>query len=119
EATQLSDEDYCDLVEVYFEAVMEYAEYAQEEGSTNCLNYFQNDIITITAPGVGDYILKCQRSTKQIWLCSPISGSEAYDWVVHGEKQYVDDGRTMGQWLRMSSGTNLSEVLNTELGLEM
>ncbi|MCJ1251051.1 Mitochondrial chaperone Frataxin [Trapelia coarctata] len=97
---------------------MEYSEMAQEEGSSITLER-QNDVITITAPGVGDYILKCRGSTKQIWLCSPISGSEGYDWVVHGKKQYVDDGVTMGQWLHMNSGTNLSEVLNTELGLEM
>lgn len=34
EVTQLSDEDYCSLVAVYFEAVMEYSEMAQEEGSS-------------------------------------------------------------------------------------
>ncbi|KAF2462811.1 uncharacterized protein BDR25DRAFT_386137 [Lindgomyces ingoldianus] len=73
EATQLSNEDYCSLVAVYFEAVIECAAMAQEEGS-NIAPGHRNDVITSPALGVGDYILKCQRSTKQIWLYSPISG---------------------------------------------
>jgi frataxin len=76
-------------------------------------------VIIITAPGKGGYILMHQHPTKQIWLSSPVLGSKAYDWVVDGEKQHVDDGVTMGQWLQLTDGTNLSEVLNTELGSEM
>lgn len=40
EVTQLSDEDYCSLVAVYFEAVIEYAAMAQEEGSSIALEYW-------------------------------------------------------------------------------
>ncbi|KAH7394675.1 hypothetical protein BKA66DRAFT_410359 [Pyrenochaeta sp. MPI-SDFR-AT-0127] len=118
EATQLSKEDYSSLVEVYFEAVIEYTGHAQGEGFSITLEH-RNDVITITAPGIGDYFLQRQHRTHQIWLYSPISGSKDYDWVVDGLKQYVDDGVTMGEWLHLSDGTNLSDVLNTELGLKM
>ncbi|KAF1997836.1 hypothetical protein P154DRAFT_605115, partial [Amniculicola lignicola CBS 123094] len=77
----------------------------------------------ITTPGVGDYILKRQRSTKQIWLCSPISGSRGYDWVADSYRHYADNdddrGVGLGQWLYLRNGTFLTTVLNTELGLRM
>ncbi|KAF2471352.1 uncharacterized protein BDR25DRAFT_393469 [Lindgomyces ingoldianus] len=39
EATQLSDNDYGELVELYFEAVVQYSEIAQEEGSTIAVEF--------------------------------------------------------------------------------
>lgn len=75
--------------------------------------------MTLTAPGVGRFVLKRQPSSKQICLSSPITGSKAYDWVVDGLEEYPDDEVTFGQWLHLKDGTNLSAVLNTELGLEM
>ncbi|KAH8728496.1 hypothetical protein GQ44DRAFT_609287, partial [Phaeosphaeriaceae sp. PMI808] len=109
--TQLSNKDYISLVELYFEAVVEYAGIVQEERSDITLEH-RNDVITITAPGIGDYILERQHSTNQIWLNSPIPGSNGYDWVGNSEKQDVDDNTPMGQWPHLSDGTNLSEVLN-------
>lgn len=50
---------------------------------------------------------------------SPISGSKAFDWVAQGEKGHPYDGMTFGQWLHLGDGTNLSALLNRELGLEM
>jgi hypothetical protein len=38
-ATQLADQDYSSLAELYFEAVIEYAGHAQEEGSSITLEY--------------------------------------------------------------------------------
>jgi frataxin-like iron-binding protein CyaY len=162
-ATQLSNKDYVDLADLYFEAVKEYAGYVQEEkleltvehqvwsyllsircshvtsleticNSTqaNSLLSFQNNVITITAPGIGNYALKRHDSIRQIWFSSPILGSTSFEWFEHGEngeKQggYDENGEqkdgyddvVMGQWLQLSDGTNLSEILNRELRMEM
>ncbi|KAF1358488.1 hypothetical protein EJ07DRAFT_14903, partial [Lizonia empirigonia] len=72
---------------------------------------FQNDVITITAPGIGNYVLKRHDSTRQIWFDSPISGSTGFEWSEHEGR----DDMIAGQWLKLSDGTNLSEVLNREL----
>ncbi|KAL5401073.1 hypothetical protein PMIN03_011827 [Paraphaeosphaeria minitans] len=111
----------------YFEAVEEYAGYVIELTVEH-----QNDVITITAPGIGNYVLKRHDSIRQIWLSSPISGSTGFEWFEYGgsgEKQdvYDENGEqqdgygdvVMGQWLQLSDGTNLSEVLNGDLRMEM
>lgn len=79
-------------------------------------------MITITAPGIGNYVLKRHDSIRQIWLSSPISGSAGFEWVEYGENGEEQDGNNnvvMGQWLQLSDGTNLSEILNRELRMEM
>ncbi|KAH8691716.1 hypothetical protein GQ44DRAFT_599543, partial [Phaeosphaeriaceae sp. PMI808] len=105
------------LADVYFEAVEEYAGYVQEEGLELTVEH-RSDVITITAPGIGNYILERHDSTRQIWLNSPISGSAGFEWFEYGENGEKQDGYddvVMGKWLRLSNGTNLSEVLNREL----
>ena len=50
---------------------------------------------------------------------SPMSGSRAYDWVEHGQKQFPDDGMTFTKWLHLRDGTRLSAILNADLGLKI
>lgn len=89
-------------------------------------------MITITAAGIGNYVLKHHDSIRQIWLSSPISGSTGFEWFEHGENSGKQDGYdekseqqdgyndvVMGRWRQLNNGTNLSEVLNRELGMEM
>ena len=73
---------------------------------------------------MGSYIIKKQPSNRQIWLNSPISGQKYYDWVGLGgggssETQDTEDGIQFGKWLYLKDGSNMSMLLNTELGLEM
>ncbi|KAI7781463.1 hypothetical protein LA080_014639 [Diaporthe eres] len=118
EASRLSRKQFCELLDLYSEAVLEYSGYAREQGS-NIQAHRLGDVITIDASGVGSFILRSDPRSKQITLESPISGSKVFDWVVRGQKQYIDDGMTMGAWLFLKDGKNLSAILNAELGLEM
>lgn len=148
----LSDQDFCGVVAKYFDTIISEVERAQKEGSSIALEHrvrsaqrknalipynpvihwsqeanrlisFQNEVLIIAAAGVGDYILKPQRSTEQIRLCSPISGSKSYDWGADSWKYYADDSNPHGigvaQWVQLSTSTNLSDVLNKELGLQI
>ncbi|KAH8726698.1 hypothetical protein GQ44DRAFT_705353 [Phaeosphaeriaceae sp. PMI808] len=119
-AKPLSDQDFCGVVAKYFEAIISEVERAQQRALA--LEH-SNEVLIITAAGVGDYILKPQRSTEQIRLCSPISGSKSYDWGADSWKYYANDSNPHGigvaQWVQLSSGTNLSDVLNKELGLQI
>ncbi|KAH8600197.1 hypothetical protein B0O99DRAFT_504122 [Bisporella sp. PMI_857] len=134
-ATHLSDQNYCELIDVYFEAVIEYSGYAHEQGSnikverlvrlyythgTLYTHYCtQNNVITIAAPKIGSFLLTGEPHSRRVLLSSPISGSKAFDWVVPGQEQYINNGSTMGEWLCLEDGVNLSTILNAELGLEM
>ena len=79
-------------------------------------------MLNITVPGVGTYVLNKQPPNRQIWLSSPLSGPKRYDWVVLGDGQHEkQDTRPYvgGQWIYLRDGSNLTTLLNEELGLEM
>src|ERR1700722_4301034 len=70
----------------------------------------------------GDYVLNKQPPNKQIWLSSPISGPKRYDWVVQGDRMHEkQDTRSFlsGQWIYLRDGSNLTELLNSELSLKL
>ncbi|KAG9230594.1 hypothetical protein BJ875DRAFT_150653 [Amylocarpus encephaloides] len=117
-ATHLSEQNYRELIDVYFKAVIEYSGYAQEQGSNIKVGRL-NNVITIAAPKTGSFLLTGESHSRRVLLSSPISGSKAFDWVVPGQEQYIDNGSTMGEWLCLEDGVNLSTILNAELGMEM
>lgn len=89
---------------------------------TDLCCYFQAGVLNITAPGIGTYVLNKQPPNKQIWLSSPLSGPKRFDWVVIGDGQHEkQDTRPYvgGQWIYLRDGSNLTTLLNAELGLEM
>ena len=88
-------------------------------------------MLKISVPDVGSYIIEKQPSNKQIWLNSPISGQKYNDWVglgqggedeieeheIREDEIYVEEW--FGEWLYLKDGSNMSTLLNTELGMEM
>lgn len=67
-------------------------------------------------------MLNKQPPNRQIWLSSPISGPKRYDWVVTGDSMHEkQDTRepTQGQWLYLRDGSNLTDLLNEELTLNI
>ena len=79
-------------------------------------------VLNITVPAIGVYVLNKQPPNKQIWLSSPISGPKRYDWVLEGDHMHEKEGSKdyiRGQWIYLRDGSNLTTLLNKELGLEM
>lgn len=88
------------------------------ESYTN--NECQAGVLNITVPAVGTYVLNKQPPNKQIWLSSPISGPKRYDWIVEGDRMHEKQETrefAHGQWVYLRDGSNLTELLNTELGI--
>lgn len=82
----------------------------------------QAGVLNVTVPGIGTYVLNKQPPNKQIWLSSPISGPKRYDWVVQGDGMTEKEGTREfigGQWIYLRDGSNLTELLNSELGIEL
>ncbi|KAH3448100.1 hypothetical protein KXV91_001663 [Aspergillus fumigatus] len=78
--------------------------------------------MNISVPGVGTYVLNKQPPNKQIWLSSPISGPKRYDWVLEGDQMHEkQDARPFGngQWIYLRDGSNLTDLLNAELSLNI
>lgn len=73
--------------------------------------------MNITFPPNGTYVLNKQPPNKQIWLSSPISGPKRYDWVLSGESMHQKEGSGNGEWVYLRDGTNLTSLLNKELGI--
>lgn len=65
------------------------------------------------------YVLNKQPPNKQIWLSSPISGPKRFDWVVSGESMHQKEGGGSGDWVYLRDGSTLSEIIRTELDVEL
>lgn len=79
-------------------------------------------MLNIVAPGIGTFVLNKQPPNKQVWLSSPISGPKRYDWIVEGDGAHEkQDSRpyASGQWIYLRDGSNLTDLLNEELSLNM
>ncbi|RLM00836.1 hypothetical protein CFD26_108761 [Aspergillus turcosus] len=149
EPSPLTDAQYHDFAEHYLNVVQNEVEKAQEEGSdieaeysvripglrsSSCVFLFLSKathaalmickagVMNISLPGVGTYVLNKQPPNKQIWLSSPISGPKRYDWVVEGDQMHEkQDTRPFGngQWIYLRDGSNLTDLLNAELSLNI
>ncbi|KAJ5880321.1 Frataxin [Penicillium subrubescens] len=121
EPSPLTPEEYHEYSEHYFNVLLGELEKAQEEGSDVEAEYSAG-VLNITVPAIGTYVLNKQPPNKQIWLSSPISGPKRYDWIVEGDSMYEkQDSRPFvhGQWIYLRDGSNLTELLNTELTLQL
>jgi frataxin len=82
----------------------------------------QAGVLNISVPALGTYVLNKQPPNKQIWLSSPISGPKRYDWIVEGDYMHEkQESRPFvnGQWIYLRDGSNLTELLNSELTLRL
>ncbi|KAI1909493.1 hypothetical protein LOZ61_004933 [Ophidiomyces ophidiicola] len=121
EPSPLTDEQYRDYSEHYFNVLLMELEKAQEEGSETEAEYSAG-VLNVNVPSIGTYVLNKQPPNKQIWLSSPVSGPKRYDWVVQGDSMGEKEGTREyigGQWIYLRDGSNLTTLLNEELGIRM
>ncbi|KAA8648775.1 hypothetical protein EYZ11_004905 [Aspergillus tanneri] len=121
EPSPLTDAQYHEYAEHYLNVLQTELENAQEEGSDMEAEYSAG-VLNISVPAVGTYVLNKQPPNKQIWLSSPISGPKRFDWVVEGDQMHEkQDTRPFvnGQWIYLRDGSNLTDLLNSELTLSI
>ncbi|KAF5858171.1 Mitochondrial chaperone Frataxin [Aspergillus alliaceus] len=121
EPSPLTDGEYHEYAEHYLNVLQTEIEKVQEEGADIEAEYSAG-VLNIVLPGVGTYVLNKQPPNKQIWLSSPISGPKRYDWVLEGDHMHEkQDTRPFvnGQWVYLRDGSNLTELLNSELTLNI
>ncbi|EEP80296.1 hypothetical protein UREG_05138 [Uncinocarpus reesii 1704] len=121
EPSPLTDAQYHEYSEHYFNVLLTELEQAHEEGSETEAEYSAG-VLNVTVPGVGTYVVNKQPPNKQIWLSSPISGPKRFDWVVQGDSMGEKEGTREyagGQWIYLRDGSNLTTLLNKELGVEI
>lgn len=85
-------------------------------------NKFKAGVLNISVPAIGTYVLNKQPPNKQIWLSSPISGPKRYDWIVEGDRMHEKQETrefAHGQWIYLRDGSNLTDLLNSELTLSL
>ncbi|KAK2871968.1 hypothetical protein FQN49_002665 [Arthroderma sp. PD_2] len=122
EPSYISEPDYRDRSEEYFNVLLAEIERMQEEGGSEIEAEYSAGVLNVTVPGVGTYVLNKQPPNKQIWLSSPISGPKRFDWIVQGDEMAEKEGTREyigGQWIYLRDGTNLTDILNAELNLEI
>ncbi|KAL5343725.1 hypothetical protein BJX70DRAFT_393779 [Aspergillus crustosus] len=119
EPSPLTDQLFHEYSEHYLDVLLSEIESVQEGGSEIEAEYSAG-VLNISVPGTGTYVLNKQPPNKQIWLSSPISGPKRYDWVLEGDQMHEkQDTRPFvnGQWVCLRDDSNLTELLNSELGL--
>ncbi|KAL2835165.1 hypothetical protein BDW59DRAFT_137262 [Aspergillus cavernicola] len=121
EPSSLTDQQFYDHSEHYLNVLLSEIESVQEDGSDIEAEYSAG-VLNISVPGVGTYVLNKQPPNRQIWLSSPISGPKRYDWIVEGDQMHEkQDTRPFinGQWICLRDDSNLTDLLNGELGLSV
>ncbi|CRG92265.1 hypothetical protein PISL3812_09322 [Talaromyces islandicus] len=121
DATPLSDQHYHEVSEIYLNELLAEIERVQEDGSEIEAEYSAG-VLNVVVPGVGTYVLNKQPPNHQIWLSSPISGPKRYDWVVQGDQMHEKQdtrGFINGQWIYLRDGSNLTDLLNDELAIDL
>ncbi|KAL2857880.1 hypothetical protein BJY01DRAFT_69493 [Aspergillus pseudoustus] len=121
EPSALTDQQFHEYSEHYLNILLSEIEKVQEDGSDIEAEYSAG-VLNVSVPGVGTYVLNKQPPNKQIWLSSPISGPKRYDWVVEGDQMHEkQDTRPFinGQWICLRDDSNLTDLLNGELGLSL
>ncbi|GBF61818.1 frataxin homolog [Trichophyton mentagrophytes] len=122
EASYISEPEYRDRSEEYINALMAEIERTQEEQGSEVEAEYSAGVLNVVVPGIGTYVLNKQPPNKQIWLSSPISGPKRFDWVIQGDEMTEKEGTRDyigGQWIYLRDGTNLTDILNAELNLEL
>ncbi|KAK2735215.1 Mitochondrial chaperone Frataxin [Myotisia sp. PD_48] len=122
EASSITEAEYRDASEHYFNVILAEIERVQEETGSDIEAEYSAGVLNVTLPGIGVYVLNKQPPNKQIWLSSPISGPKRFDWVMRGDGMTEKEGTREyigGQWIYLRDGSNLTNLLNEELSLEM
>ncbi|KAG7481223.1 hypothetical protein MATL_G00064320 [Megalops atlanticus] len=102
--SEISEATYEKLADETLDALAEYFEDLMDESftSTDYDVTFSNGVLTVKVGGDhGTYVINKQTPNRQIWLSSPTSGPERYDWT--GER-----------WVYTHDGVCLHELLSKE-----
>ncbi|CAI7604993.1 unnamed protein product [Penicillium bialowiezense] len=121
EPSPLTAEEYYEYSEHYFNVLLAHLETAQEEGA-DIEGEYSAGVLNVSVAAIGTYVLNKQPPNKQIWLSSPISGPKRFDWIVQGDSMHEkQDSRPFinGQWIYLRDGTNLTDLLNSEMTLSL
>ncbi|KAL4909071.1 hypothetical protein BDW74DRAFT_77118 [Aspergillus multicolor] len=120
EPSPLSNHQYHEYSDHYIHVVQAKIEELEEERS-DIETDLGAGILHISVANVGTYVLNKQPPIKQLWLSSPVSGPRQYDWVVEGDQMHEkqDTRPANGQWVCLRDSSNLTELLNNELGLDL
>ncbi|CZR52499.1 related to regulator of mitochondrial iron homeostasis [Phialocephala subalpina] len=117
-AAEISAEKYHELADDYMNALLEKLEALQEETEAVDVEYSAG-VLTLTFPPNGTYVINKQPPNKQIWLSSPITGPKRYDYVMLSEGQDSKEGTGQSEWMYLRDGSTLTELLQTEVGVDM
>lgn len=116
----MSTDEYHDIADQYIDTLVLKLEEMAEDVSEKLEVEYSAGVLTLSTKS-GDYVLNKQPPNKQIWLSSPISGPKRYDWVISGDHHHEKEGTETGggAWVYLRDGSELSELLKKEVGVEM
>ncbi|CAB4069983.1 FXN [Lepeophtheirus salmonis] len=65
---------------------------------------YSNNVLTVSVPHLGTYVINKQGPNKQIWLSSPLSGPKRFDLILDSKS-----------WVYTRSGESLHSILSKEI----
>jgi len=91
-----------------------------EDASEKLEVEYSAGVLTLSTKN-GDYVLNKEPPNKQIWISSPISGPKRYDWVISGDHHHQKEGTETGggAWIYLRDGSELTDLLKKEIGVEI
>ncbi|RPB13083.1 Frataxin [Morchella conica CCBAS932] len=98
-------EDFHKVSEGTLEGILESVEAIAEKRTDVDVEYSAG-VLTITLPQ-GTYVINKQPPNRQIWISSPITGPNRFDWDPINYK-----------WISTRDGSTLGGVLKKEIGIE-
>ncbi|BAP73807.1 frataxin homolog [Kluyveromyces marxianus] len=103
EVLDLPIDEYHEISDEFMENLLEQLETLSDE-QPNVVNDVElsQGVMNIEVPGKGVYVINKQPPNKQIWLASPISGPNRFDYYKN-------------EWVSLRDGSKLLEVLGNEL----
>ena len=103
EIVKLPMETYHEISDEFMENLLEQLESISDyhPEAINDVELSQG-VMNLEIPGVGIYVINKQPPNKQIWLASPVSGPNRFDYY-------------QNQWISLRDGTKLLDILNKEL----
>jgi len=120
EPASITTDEYHDIADQYIDTLVLKLEEMAEDASEKLEVEYSAGVLTLSTKS-GDYVLNKQPPNKQIWISSPISGPKRYDWVISGDHHHEKEGTETGggAWVYLRDGSELSDLLKKEVGVEM
>ncbi|CCH59532.1 hypothetical protein TBLA_0B07150 [Henningerozyma blattae CBS 6284] len=103
EVINMTTREYEVAANQFLDSLLDDLEQLSEDYPTKFSDVELNQgVLTLVFPEVGTYVINKQPPNKQIWLSSPISGPNRFDYI-------------KGNWVSMRNRTKLIDVLNKEI----